>query len=171
MASWVDTPRCCGGVVAGRASRAHLVLVFYVAMMKRFWSKTEPEPNSGCLLWAGAIGKGGYGNFWTGEQVGYAHRFAYELANGPIPHGSHVLHHCDVRNCVNADHLFVGTHADNMRDMSDRLRVPHAKLTPAQVAEIRNQYPGASLRALGRRFGVSHNAIWKVVKGRRFTSP
>src|SRR4029453_17701848 len=65
-----------------------------------------------CWLWTGPIGTKGYGNagYWT------AHRRAWVLANGPIPRGLHVLHHCDNPPCVRPDHLWLGTAADNVRD-------------------------------------------------------
>lgn len=85
-----------------------------------FWSKVDTTGE--CWLWLAArIPPYGYGNF-GGTQDGVrwvklAHRHAYELAHGPIPEGMWVLHRCDNPPCVRPDHLFLGTHADNMRDM------------------------------------------------------
>ena len=77
------------------------------------WS--EPDLNGGCLLWTGAIANR-YGTLKVdGKRLG-AHRLAWEAANGPVPSGLHVLHRCDVPACINANHLFLGTHADNMAD-------------------------------------------------------
>lgn len=77
----------------------------------------EPEPTSGCYLWAGAVIRAGYGKLGRRGRTLSAHRYFWEEENGPIPNGLHVLHKCDVRNCVNPDHMFLGTHGDNMRDM------------------------------------------------------
>lgn len=70
----------------------------------------------------------------TGDKV-YAHRYAYELVNGPIPDGIDVCHRCDNRGCVRFDHLFAGTRSDNMRDASSKGRiVNHLGPCPARIA-------------------------------------
>lgn len=84
-----------------------------------------PEPNSGCWLWTGPAYDTGYGVFFNPriDRRDGAHRVSMELATGePIPPGMQVNHHCDVRACVNPDHLYIGTQKDNMRDACDRGR-------------------------------------------------
>src|SRR3990167_3892348 len=82
-----------------------------------------PEPNTGCWLWTGATRYDGYGTRpWRGKTSAQAHRIAWEVFRGPIPDGLQVLHRCDVRCCVNPDHLFLGTQLDNMRDMIQKGR-------------------------------------------------
>jgi hypothetical protein len=73
---------------------------------------------SGCWLWIGARHSMGYGKF-DGEM---AHRYAWQLVNGPIPDGLVVRHRCDVPLCVRPEHLELGTRADNSRDMVERGR-------------------------------------------------
>lgn len=144
---------------------------------QEFWESAVPEPNTGCLLWTKATFASGYGGFaLNGERkhIRLAHRFAWESTRGPISAGQHVLHRCDTRACINPDHLFLGTQADNNRDMFRKGRnrhnprrgveAPNAKLTDSAVEYIRTS--GDSLRALARRFGVSKVAVGKVRSGK-----
>jgi hypothetical protein len=88
-----------------------------------------PEPNSGCLLWIGNVTSRGYGRVKRGGKVWQAHRFAWVEANGPIPDGVMVCHHCDNPPCVNVGHLFLGSAADNAQDSSRKGRRRHQKRT------------------------------------------
>ena len=76
---------------------------------------------SGCIEWQGATVRG-YGCLRIPHKTLYAHRVSWETSIGPIPEGLHVLHRCDNRLCVNPKHLFLGTHQDNMNDMSRKGR-------------------------------------------------
>ena len=92
-------------------------------LRERFEGKFTPEPNSGCWLWMAAGGADGrYGRIGVNGNSRLAHRVAWELYRGPISGNEHVLHKCDVTICVNPDHLFLGSHADNMRDMAEKGR-------------------------------------------------
>lgn len=93
---------------------------------ERFMAKVEPEPMSGCWLWTACCNERGYGMYYLPssgslEKIG-AHRAAWLLFRGPIPAGLHVLHSCDVRSCVNPDHLRTGTQQDNLSDMAAKQR-------------------------------------------------
>ena len=70
-----------------------------------------------CIEWQGSRDRQGYGKAWKNGANARAHRVAWEEANGPIPEGMCVLHHCDNPPCINPDHLFLGTRGDNARDM------------------------------------------------------
>lgn len=85
---------------------------------ERFLGLLPDRPETGCWEWLGARANGGYGLFAVQNPRRItAHRYSWELHNGPIPAGMHVLHHCDNPPCVNPAHLFLGTASDNMRDM------------------------------------------------------
>jgi hypothetical protein len=129
------------------------------------------EPMSGCWLWIGLLNDNGYGvTNRSGEQrTLYAHRAAWELFRGPVPEGMNVLHRCDVKCCVNPDHLFLGTLGDNNRDTVAKgrnargERSPHARLTEAQVREIRRRHAaGEMIFSLAREFGLAKPHVWKI---------
>lgn len=85
-------------------------------------SRLIPEPNSGCLLWEGAVTRDGYGLVRRNNTNHRVHRLAWEEAKGPIPEGLNVCHTCDVPACCNPDHLFLGTQLDNVADMRTKGR-------------------------------------------------
>jgi len=82
----------------------------------RFLSMTEPEPNTGCLLWIGGGIPSGYGVVYESGRHVRAHRMSYELFVGTIPESLCVLHACDTPSCVNPDHLWLGTKRENNAD-------------------------------------------------------
>lgn len=91
-----------------------------MSVLRRFWAKVAVG-GTDCWLWTGCIDAFGYGRMNAlGEDR--AHRVAYRLFVTDIPKGLHVLHKCDVRKCVNPTHLFLGTQADNNRDMFSKGR-------------------------------------------------
>lgn len=143
---------------------------------ERFAGRTTPGPN-GCLLWTGPLNDDGYGVLPHGRK---AHRAVYSMHHGTIPGGLEVRHSCDVRACVNPDHLHLGTHLENMGDMVARGRSracatqrsgernSRAKLTDAQVSEIRLLFARGALSQgqIGKTYGVSQTTVSEIVRGR-----
>ena len=136
----------------------------------RFWSKVDKTDD--CWLWRGAIATNGYGNTAPSRCTPgfYVHRASWIMHNGAIPDGIKVCHTCDVRNCVNPAHLFLGTQQDNLRDASakGRMKSTHEILTPDTVREIRRLYSvgAGSYATLGQQFGVHGNTVSDLVRRR-----
>lgn len=130
-----------------------------------FWSRVAI--GDGCWLWTAGKEKHGYGIFEFEECPYLAHRVAYFLKHGDLRDGC-VLHSCDIPACVRPDHLFLGSKADNSRDMCLKLR-QNKRLIPDQVYAIRKAADaGATFASLARQYGVSDTAIGYIAKRRHW---
>jgi len=129
--------------------------------------------NKGCWVWQRST-KNGYGQLSVHDYPTYTHRLAYELFVGHIPDGKFVLHRCDVKRCINPDHLFIGTHDDNVADMWEKGRGSppprrygennhKATLTDSQVEEVRKmRNAGVPQRRVAKQFRVSQSTVWRI---------
>jgi len=143
----------------------------------RFMAHVSPEPNTGCWIWAGSIHtRTGYGQISSGgasATVGKtlkAHRASYEIFKGPIPTGLSICHTCDNRWCVNPDHLFAATNAENLADMRRKSRhvkgerTTWAKLKADDVCKILRLHDQTTT-AVAAQFGVSPALISRIRRG------
>jgi hypothetical protein len=143
-----------------------------------FLNKVVLDCWSDCWLWCGALDQSGYG--LTAGVLHRAHQLSYELFKGPIPPGLKVLHRCDVRNCVNPEHLWVGTQAENVRDMIQKGRKSlvgpkgesnfNAVLTKEKVLKLREdrKNTGLSYRKLGKLYGVTTMTAYRACSGQNW---
>lgn len=143
-------------------------------------TKAKINPTTGCWEWIGAK-RNGYGRITTGSRTDgtrktvSAHRLSYELFKGNIPAGYEICHACDNPCCINPDHLFAGTHQDNVDDREQKGRnvAPRgegngrAKLTSNDVRDARNERVanGTSYRTLAMKYGVAKRTIMDAVRG------
>lgn len=144
--------------------------------IERFFEKLVGVDFGGCWNWGAYKDKLGYGHFWPVHRPGVlAHRFSWEIHNGPIPDGLFVCHKCDNPPCVNPDHLFLGSAKDNSQDMVAKGRAGRVdpeknggggKLKRRDVREIRDLWSVMSRQQLADLYHVTHGMIGHIVKNR-----
>lgn len=152
-------------------------------------ARIEPDLNGGCWIWLMAHFTNGYGAV-SNKSERLAHRLSYRAFKGEIPNGLFVCHKCDVKSCVNPDHLFLGTHQDNMLDMSAKgrhwlmkepqkshlcgtkmkratgTRNGQSVLSVDQVVEIRDRHGnGQGFASIGRDMGIHELTVRKAALG------
>lgn len=186
-----DATSCAALAVAQGAGDAEAESVAIWPLTKRGFNRRRPTLLAAflervafgmtpCWHWVGSRSEIGYGMF-AGARTTYgcpeivAHRISWHLHCGPIPDGQNVLHRCDVRACVNPDHLFLGTQLDNIADMVAKGRHrnvpmfgednPGAVLTVERVLAMRAAHAaGVSQHALAKQFGVSVMTVNRCVR-------
>lgn len=154
---------------------------------ERFWVKVKKT--SGCWEWTASLNQHGYGNLPSrigaaGKNELLSHRVSWIINIGPIPDGADVLHQCDNPKCVRPDHLFLGTHAENMKDMKNKgrhgsvrtkeyfqrgsvhyaYRVRGKKITKEIASEILAMR--GSQASIGNQYGVSQSMVSKIKCGK-----
>lgn len=149
-----------------------------------FWDRVDKGTKNACWNWTGLQthspkNPAQYGSLGWKGKISRAHRVAYELAHGEVQEGMMVLHTCDNTLCCNPAHLYLGDHAQNMRDMVHRKRRKgvgvgeengRARLTQKQAEAIRALYAagGVSQEAIGKLYGVSQYAVSQIILGHRY---
>lgn len=135
-----------------------------------FWSRVQQ--GDGCWEWTGKKTPKGYGCLSVRGGTTRANRFAWEITNGKIPDGLVVCHKCDNPGCVRPDHLWIGTHADNIRDRDakGRQRVgrnPHTKIEDADLPAVAEMlHGGMTRRQIAAKLGISYNTLKSAVRCR-----
>jgi hypothetical protein len=142
---------------------------------QNFWKKVTKTDS--CWLWTASTQKDGYGHFHEGRVGVVAHRYSYELAKGSIPAGMKLLHTCDVRACVNPDHLKLGTQKDNVMDAVSKGRHCHgvthgmAKYTAQQIYEVKALLGiGLPPKQVSQETGVKLPTVYDIRLGRAWGS-
>jgi DNA-binding CsgD family transcriptional regulator len=136
-------------------------------------ARSIPVTESGCWIWEGST-SAGYGDLTFERKHWRAHRLSYEAFKGSVPKGMLVCHTCDVRACVNPNHLFVGSYSANRQDCVRKGRHRNGTrpkgLTykrPLAYLDLEIQglvESGLSHRAVARRLGISHHTVSKAVR-------
>lgn len=143
-----------------------------LSLTQKLFSKILVDHVTGCWNFNGVITSDGYGQLWHEGRARRAHRAVYEHYFGAIEEGGLACHKCDNRRCVNPHHIYIGTAADNNRDVRERGQpgkakrgVEHhnAKLCPDDVLKIRGG--GQPQRQLAREFGVSQTTVSEIQRG------
>jgi hypothetical protein len=131
-----------------------------------------PEPNSGCWLWLGPYTDRGYGVLYLGKRLQrtYAHRKMLSLVQPTDNARLHACHHCDVPSCINPDHLFWGTAADNLQDAKRKGRTSQPplsspgmksyKLSNEQAKDILAS--AGSAKIIAARYGICMETVRRI---------
>lgn len=130
---------------------------------------------NGCVVWTGFKNNYGYGHVTINRKVRKAHRVAWEEENGPVPEGLCVLHDCpagDNPACINVDHLWLGTNADNVADRERKGRHHSGRCERHGLAKINNEQALAIFRdprpsrLVGIEYGLSGSSVRALRRGK-----
>lgn len=130
----------------------------------RFWAGVDRSNPDGCWPWKRARrNEQGHGGVWDGKRWTHAHRVAYRLAHGPIPTSMDVCHRCDNPPCCRPDHLFLGSHAENMADMAAKRRT--RRVSPEVEAQALTLLrAGLTQRDAGAALGLGKTTIARIAR-------
>lgn len=143
---------------------------------ERLLGNMQPVTESGCWIFTGCTTLDGYGRIRYKGETKLAHVVSYEIFKGTVPDNLMVMHSCDVRCCINPDHLGIGSHNDNMKDMTSKGRQAvmygsdnsNCKLSDDAVDEIVSRYTleKISQKTLAAEYGVSQQLISGIITGK-----
>ena len=142
----------------------------------RVWPLTEKNIN-GCIVFNGCRNHDGYGRINKDGKLVFIHREVWVESNGDIPEGMCICHKCDNPSCLNIEHLFIGTHDDNMADKREKGRCAKlkgssngaSKLNEDQVIDIKRRLKdGQSKASIGRLYGVTDSNIRLIAQGKKW---
>ena len=143
-----------------------------MSLSARFWSKVDKSGD--CWEWIAGKDSHGYGHFRVDGSMQKAHRWAWAETHGHIPrgddyHGICVCHRCDNPSCVNPDHLFLGSNADNVADRVAKGRSKGGgatKLHESDIPVIKELSAiGETQETIAERFGINRSQVSKIVRG------
>lgn len=155
----------------------------FVSPVDRIMARVVKDKKTGCWNFTGRL-QGGYGYVRVNNRFTRTHRIIFEHHNGKIPEGMLVCHSCDNPKCCNPEHLWLGTHNDNMNDMTNKDRGVYLygekhsqhKLKEKDVLMIRKLYNKYSkddkhnknnwctIEFLAKEFNMSYCAIRSIIK-------
>lgn len=134
----------------------------------KFMSRVEISDT--CWIWMASKNSDGYGNVWAKGKCLKAHRLSYQLFKGDIPIGKEICHSCDNPSCVNPDHLWVGTHKENMNDMVNKKRTLYGeqrknnKIPVSLRPKLAERYKsGETMLALAKEYKCHASAIFTAI--------
>jgi len=145
-------------------------------LKEKIINRSYPEPNTGCWLWGDSLNAFGYGILKASKihkNMVTAHRVSYWVNKNPFDLSMHVLHKCDNPCCVNPDHLYLGTHQDNMNDRTKRNRTNRiapkgskcgaSKLTEKDIKSIRIMACAFNQSQIADTYNVSQTTIHYIL--------
>lgn len=161
--------------ITKRSKSLHIESEYLDDLQVRLAKRSRLNTETGCIEWIGALMHQGYGHLrWRGK-VYRTHRLSYAAVNGDIPAGMFVCHKCDNPKCMNPEHLFLGTYADNSADMAQKKRStigernPMAKVNVATVQAIRIWgKTGMFHKKIAAKFGITREAVSLILRGERW---